>query len=153
MINFIKLAKNAKLKFKLPYLNKVTWSLPILLFPIVLDGTWPYLNLNSLRPRRYIRLGHRLAINAGLRLHGVPNSTSSSLHCSTQSPPSAAMLILVSLFLSTLRRPPECHSTIIRWILSRNLTDSVPSPHPTTNVSASVISRTVLLGICLFRLV
>lgn len=105
------------------------WT-PLLLFPIVLHGTLPYLNLNSFRIRRYIRLGHRLSINAGLRPHGVPNSRSSSLHCSTQSPPSAAMLILVGLFPSTLRRLPVCHSTVIRWILSWNVTDPVPSPSP-----------------------
>lgn len=37
---------------------------------------------------------------------------------------------------SHLRRPPEWHNTVIRWILSWNVTDPVlfPSPHFTTDV-------------------
>lgn len=79
---------------------------------------------------------HVLDIDADLRLHGVPRSWI------------LACIVLLNLhhplpcrfwsapLPSHLRRPPEWHNTVIRWILSWNVTDPVlfSSPHFTTDV-------------------
>lgn len=55
-------------------------------------------------------------------------SSSTSLHLFAQPLPSVAMLLLGAPLPSPRRRQQEEHSTIIRWILSKHVTDPFPSP-------------------------
>lgn len=62
------------------------------------------------------------------------------------------MLLLGVPLPSPRRRQQEEHSTIVRWILSKHVTDPFPSPphHLALDISASAISISVLFGILWF---
>lgn len=68
-----------------------------------------YLNLNFLRS--HIRLDRHSSIGDGLRLHGVPRSRSSSLHCFAQPPPSVVLWAATLPFLpqASIRGPQHSH--------------------------------------------
>lgn len=67
-----------------------------------------------------------------MRLHSCTpfrsRKYSASLHWFAQPIPSVAMLLLGAPLPSPRRRQQEEHSTIIRWILSKHVTDPFPSP-------------------------